>query len=307
MRKLLLITLILLALFGCDKKEEVDAKQLKFFAQAYAEEYLEKNNLYDEKFNYYLYTSTEFDYEYVYDYYLFCEDKCIAEVHLEYTEEPIYDGMSFKWNLGIITGIVIEDIHGDINIGSEKILLNDSIEMNYIKNYEIKKIEISEETINEMEQVAIEQAQIYLAKIDQGNDKFDLIGYVPLFSTYVSKVNKDTLVIEQSNVIDYVLTKNGEPVYIISFNPEDCISADSYDFKNDLNISFSDYENINKLFMFNSGRYEYSNLLLISNNKDLNDICLEKQECITFMTEKVYDKALEIIDSLNELKVIKSW
>ena len=40
----------------------------------------------------------EFDYEYVYDYYLFCEDKCIAEVHLEYLEEPIYDGMSFKWN-----------------------------------------------------------------------------------------------------------------------------------------------------------------------------------------------------------------
>jgi len=27
------------------------------------------------------------------------------------------------------------------------------------------------------------------------------------------------------------------------------------------------------LFIFNSVRYEYSNLLLIANNKDLNDIC----------------------------------
>jgi hypothetical protein len=47
--------------------------------------------------------------------------------------------------------------------------------------------------------------------------------------------------------------------------------------------------------------------LLTSNNKDLNDICLEKQELVTFMTEKSYDKTLEILDGLNELKVLKSW
>ncbi len=307
MKKLLMVFAVLLILVGCNnKKEPVGAKELDVFAQAYAEEYLEISNLYNADLNYYLYASTESDNENIYGYFLFCEDECIAKVHLEYTEEIVYGGMSFKWNTGIITGEVLEGVYGDIKTGSEKIHLNDSIEMNYITDIKIEKLEISEDILKKMEQNAIEEAQRYLSEIEMGDSKFELLEFIPIFSSYVASDRK-TLIIGQTNVIEYVLVKDGKPIYIISFEASSGDSAYCYEFENYLGIDFNELTNMKKVFRLVGGRYGYHNDIFISDNEYLNEISYNSQFCITFITKKAYNKAFDILNEIDELKVIKTW
>lgn len=307
MKKLLMVFAVLLILIGCNnKKEPVETKELDVFAQAYAEEYLEISNLYNADLNYYLYASIESDNENVYDYFLFCEDECIAKVRLEYTEELVYGGMSFKWNTGIITGEVLEGVYEDIKTGSEKIHLNDSIEMNYITDIKIEKLEISEDILQKMEQNAIEEAQRYLSEIELGDSKFELLEFISIFSSYVAS-DRTTLVIGQTNVIEYVLVKDGEPIYIISFDANSGDSAYCYEFENYLGIDFNELTNMKKVFRLVGGRYSYHNDIFISDNEYLNEISYNSQFCITFITKKAYNKAFDILNEIDELKVIKTW
>ncbi|MGI6509638.1 MAG: hypothetical protein ACOX1L_03505 [Erysipelotrichaceae bacterium] len=307
MKKLLMVFAVLLILVGCNnKKEPVGAKELDVFAQAYAEEYLEISNLYNADLNYYLYNSSESDNENTYDYFLFCEDECIAKVRLEYTEEIVYGGMSFKWNTGIITGEVLEGVYGDIKTGSEKIHLNDSIEMNYITDIKIEKLEISEDILQKMEQNAIEEAQRYLSEIELGDSKFELLEFIPVFNSYVASDRK-TLIIAQTNVIEYVLVKDGEPIYIISFDASSGDSAHCYEFENYLGIDFNELTNMKKVFRLVGGRYGYHNDIFISDNEYLNEISYNNQFCITFIIKKAYNKAFDILNEIDELKIIKTW
>ncbi|HPX31946.1 MAG TPA: hypothetical protein PLT36_00370 [Erysipelotrichaceae bacterium] len=302
---IVMFTLLLVA--GCNKKIVVneETETLKIFAQSCAEEYLEINNLYDENKEYYIsYPESE---EPVYEYYLFCDENFLAKIELSYSEEIQYFLRSFKYKDGFITGTVIEENDKGIKMGSDKIYLNDSIEMNYITNIKVEKFELSEEQVNKMRQKAIDIVETdYLADNKENGIRYQLISPISFYVCSVA-MDKETLLMKESNMHDYVLLKDGTPVFVIRLDATNDEQYSTSEYNNHFNIDFSKTENLKKVFMLVGGRYYYSNVIVISDNDYLNSIYLDNQLCITFITKKAYEKAFEILEDIDELTIIKSW
>lgn len=307
MRKIMIIILILLLAVGCNKKTVIneETETLKIFAQSYAEEHLEFNNLYDKNKEYYIsYPESE---EAVYEYFLFCDGNCIAKVELSYSEEMQYFVRSCKYKDGYIIGTITEENNSDKKIGSNKIYLNDNIEMSYITNIKVEKFELSKEQDSKMRQKVIDIVETdYLAHNKEDNAKYQLISPISFYVCSVA-ADKETLLIKETSVYDYVLLKDGIPVFTIRLDVTNDEQYTTSEYYNHFNIDFSKTANVKKAFMLVGGRYYYSNVIVISDNDYLNNIYLDNQLCTTFVIKKVYEKAFEILEDIAELTVIKSW
>lgn len=305
MKKLVVTILAFLLLIGCSKPiiENEETKTLKVFAQSCAEGYLEINNLYNEDSQYYVsYVNSS---EPVYEYYVFCDEKVIAKIQLTYTEEMPYGGLCFGYNDGYIIGEVIEDNSQDIKVDGEKINLNDSIEMNYIKNIEVEKLQLTAEQIDKMDKAAITEASRYISE-NKLDDDLELISAVVYFATLVAS-DKETLLIKQSNRFDYILLEDEKPIYVIVIDATTGELSATYEYENYLNIDYDKLDDLEKLFILTGGRNQLFSSVIISDNAYLNNVSLENQISISFIVKKAYQKAFEILDDITKLKEIKSW
>ncbi|HPW53194.1 MAG TPA: hypothetical protein PK631_02350 [Erysipelotrichaceae bacterium] len=307
MKRILLIILLASILFGCSSKkpDSEDAAMLKGFAQRYAEQYLEKNNLYDENSEYYIsYSDSN---KLLFEYYLFCDDRYIAKIQLVYSEEPMIGGLIFTYHDGYISGTVTEDYDQKIKAGSDKIYLNDSIEMNYITAIEVVRLEMTVQQLEELEKKAIAVVETeYLSRLAITEGKYELVSYLAHFMVSVD-CDEETLLIKQLSTIDFILLKDGKPLIIVRLDSADSELWSLSEYSNILEIDFSKTENLKKVFTLSGVSYPIFNKIVISDNDYLNNLSFQSQDCIIFIIRKAYDRAVLILDEISELAIIKSW
>lgn len=286
---------ILFSLAGCKKEDPIDGI-IDNCALNFAKAYLINNFEYDPNTKYYiserLYYSKENKVQFPCYYFVYQMENILFCVGIYGSEENDTGTITHPYMGHFIYSKLVDETTAEklkeTNLFAEKKKINKEIKLTSIKNIEVHKNEIAQETSLIIEQLLIEMSYKKIKKIKYTNeDKF-----------YIKNPIKDyTIVIEDEKNISinekllYPLFMNDEIIALYEFYPNGNIAC-TYSTGQD-NVYNEAYDKSDKFIFVHGGDYPYLKTYCLFGDEDLDNETLNEM-----LTDPIFIKVKEKIDQI---------